>query len=361
MVRVIHYGLSARMGGIETYLFKLASHIDRSKIDFTFIWEGSEFPCFYQELSEMGFEFVHITSRRENFVHNQKDLNAIFANGKYDVFHCHLNTLSYITPIKIALKNNCKVVVHSRNGYADQTRFYTLWLHKLHFNWLKKQTIKRVAVSDVAAEWLFGDMPCEVINNGINIERFRWNKNKRDAVRAELEIQEKHVYGHVGSFSLQKNHDYLLEVFAEIEKEDDDAVLLLVGDGIRREHIENKIAGLGLTTKVYLMGNKKDVEKYMWAMDVFLFPSNFEGFPNVLLEAQTTGLPCVVADTITKEVRVLDSTYYLALSEDKTHWKELAIKILGMNVKREDCADMIACAGFSVSEEVNKIKKVYTV
>lgn len=359
MIKVVHYGLSNRLGGIETYLYKLSQHIDRSQFEFSFIWEGNDTPCFYNELKEMGFLFIHICSRRESYIKNRADLENVFRDGAYDVLHCHLNTLSYVEPIKAALRYKCKVILHSRNGSADQTRFYTMWLHKLHFRWIGNQDIVRLAVSDVAARWLFGEKKSIVINNGIDTGRFRFHIQEREKIRTELGIGDKTVYGHVGSFSLQKNHMLLLEIFAEIVKKEKKSYLLLLGDGVQRLNIEKKISELKLTAYVGMLGNQLSIERYLWAMDVFLFPSKFEGFPNAVLEAQTAGLPCVIADTITREVVLLETTVLKKLEDNVEEWARTALCMKNTQNNRSSCADKIEDTGFSVISETRKIEKIY--
>lgn len=359
MIRVLHYGLSCRLGGIETYLYKLSKNINSNEIDFSFIWEGREKPYFYKEIGDMGFEFLNITSRRESFVKNIRDLERIFLKGNYDIFHCHLNTLSYTTPIKIAKKYQCKVIVHSRNGYVDQTRFYTMLLHKLNFHVAQKKDIFRIAVSDVASRWLFGSKKSIIVNNGIDVERFRFDEACRRRVRKQLGLEGKLVIGHVGSLSLQKNHYFLLQVFKEVLRKNRDSFLILIGDGSERRNIEERISELRLKDSVILLGNRNNIEQYLCGIDIFIFPSKFEGFPNAVLEAQTSGIPCIVSNTITKEVGVLESTIFVDLIDGYKTWAETALRLQNANPNRQLCADLIKEAGFSVESEVKKIEGIY--
>ena len=358
MIRVLHYGLDSRLGGIETYLNKLYNNIDKNKFKFDFLTHTDKEPCWYKEFTEMGSKFYNITPRSKNPIKNRRELSQLFENEKFDVIHCHLNTLSYILPIKIALKKNIPVIVHSRNAGASKSILSNL-LHRINFFILPRKKIKMISVSDLAGKWLFGaNTNYEVINNGLNIDKYTFNIEARKNIRNELGIRDELVIAHLGAMREQKNHMFILDIFKEVLKYKTDCKLLLVGDGELRKQITDKINELSIEKSVIITGNRNDVPDILSAADKFIFPSFFEGFPNAVLEAETTGLSCLVSDRITKEVIINNNCKCLSLECSSNEWAR-ALLDLEANMDRKLYAKNIEKNGFSVEDEVKKIQLIY--
>lgn len=358
MIRVLHYGLDSRLGGIETYLYKIYTHINRNSFKFDFLTIGKEDPIWINEFTEMGSRFYKITSRKENAFKNIFELKNLFKNERFDVVHCHMNTLSYIAPVKIALKSQVPVIIHSRNAGATHSVITNL-LHNINSINLPKYKIKKIAVSDLAGEWLFGQgTNFQVINNGVDIEKFAFDENKRNTIRKELGIKDELTIIHVGAMREQKNHIFLVDIFHEVHKRQPNSKLILIGDGVLKEQIVNRIKKLGLQDHIILTGIKHNISDYLSAADLFLFPSLFEGFPNAVIEAETSGLPCLISDVITKEVLINDSCYSISLGSDSKAWADKLLSI-SINNTRKDSAQKIRNKGFSVEEEIKKISSIY--
>lgn len=360
-MNILYYGLSSNQGGIETYLYKIARNIDRNIYNLYYMDETGGNACFRKELEEMGAVFFDITPRRKSIRNNRIDLKKMFSNNKIDVLHFNCNTLSYIEPVLLALENNVKVVLHSRNSGSV---LLSAVLHKLNYYRLnmnsKNFSISRVAVSDLAGKWMFGKKGnYQVLNNGVEIEKFHFDRKKREKKRIELGFADKHVYGNVGAFLKAKNHNFIIDIFMEIAKKDEEAVLVLVGDGPLRVAIEKKIKELNLFDRVYLMGIRNDIPELMMAMDCLIFPSLYEGFPNVILEAETTGLSIVMSDLITSEVAVMDNCIQSSLTKTPVEWGKICSQIREKVIDREKGALVIEKAGFSVRDEIQKIERLY--
>ena len=165
-----------------------------------------------------------------------------------------------------------------------------------------------------------------LVHNAVDLDYFRFDPEDRADCRAELQLDDRLVVGHVGRFNQQKNHSFLLDVFAEIAQKRPDAVLLLVGKGELEQAVRQKADALGIADKVIFAGVRSDIPRVLSAMDVFVFPSLYEGMPNTVIEAQATGLPCVIADTITPEADVTGLVQYLPLSLEADKWAEAALK-----------------------------------
>lgn len=365
-MNVLYYGLGRNQGGIETYLYKIARNINRENFHLFFMDETGGNACFRKELEALGAVFFDITPRRVSFMKNRKDLEMIFAKNQIDILHFNCNSLSYIAPVNFALKHNIKIVLHSRNS---QSVLLSRILHKINFfrlNSNNNHDIKQIAVSKVAGEWMFGKKSnFEIFNNGIEIDRFRFSHCDRETKREELNLVGKHVYGNVGAFLEAKNHRFIIDIFKEIASKDENVILLLIGDGPLRKPVEQKVKELQLSNKVFFLGIRSDIPQIMMAMDCLIFPSLYEGFPNVILEAETTGLPIVMSDVITKEVVLLDSCRQLSLEKSAEKWADECIGMIkqmdanGNKWNRAAAADRISEAGFSVRDEVNKIENMY--
>lgn len=362
MKRILHIGLSKHLGGIETYLLKLMKNINKTEFHFDFlITENKEDICFYKEFESLGANFYSITPRRKSYRKHKKDLKDLFQTTEIDIVHCHMNTLSNILPIKIALKYGKKVIIHSRNGeLSSNFKLKTRFLHHMNYLFLPRKETKLLAVSDVAGKWMFGEnAKFTVINNGIEINKFRFNLDARIKIRKELNIPNEYlVVIHVGAFRKQKNHMFLLEIFAELVKKNPDSVLILVGSGRLKQDIEAKANELKIFDKVIMVGNKTNVSDYLSAADVFLFPSYFEGFPNAVLEAQTNGLACLISDSITDQVIVNYNCYKLSIDKTPCEWAEKLMRIPHFD-NREDGVKNIIKKDLSVKEEIKKIEAIY--
>lgn len=215
----------------------------------------------------------------------------------------------------------------------------------------------KLAPSMLAAEFTFGKgaarRDVHILHNGVDLKVFRYDEEGRSRIREEFSLEDKLVVGHVGRFHEQKNHRFLLEVFREIRKRRSDAVLLLVGVGKLEEDIRLWVKELGLEEAVVFAGQRFDVPQLLSAMDVFVFPSFHEGMPNTVIEAQATGLPCVIADTITPEADITGLVTYLPLEESSEHWAETALAQAAE--QRRDTAGAFLARGYDIESVAKEL------
>ena len=356
-IRVLHVGLDTHLGGIETYLMKITSHIDSNTFQFDFLAYDNEKPYFYDELTALGCNFYFVTSRRKSFLKNKKDLEKLFKEEHFDIVHCHLNSLTYIAPVLGALKANVKVIVHSRNAGSSigSSSKILCALNRIRFPYDK---ITMVAVSDKAGSWMFGENhKFTVLNNGIDTNRFEFSQAKREAIRKEFGLSEgQEVIAHVGAFRPQKNHVFLIKVLNEYLKRFPNAILLLVGTGELENSIKNQVEELKLEKNVIFTGNRKDLDCILSASDKFLFPSLYEGFPNALLEAQASGLLCVASTAITEQA-CLENCIRVSLEDSTSEW----VKALSNQVKqnRQVYAHIVEENGFGIETEMKRLENLY--
>lgn len=216
------------------------------------------------------------------------------------------------------------------------------------------------ACSENAGRWLFGNKTfnqnkVKIIHNAIETERFKYNENIRNSIRKELHIEDKFVLGHVGRFVKQKNHDFLIDIFYEVYKKNKDSILLLIGDGPLEEKIKNKVKKLKLEEVVYFLGVKNNVNEFMQAMDVLVFPSLYEGLGMVTVEAQCAALKVICSSEVPKEIKICENVKFLDFN-DLAKWIN---NILDKNNERIDCIESARKNGYEIAYEVNKLEKLY--
>ncbi|WP_235427118.1 glycosyltransferase [Cohnella kolymensis] len=177
-----------------------------------------------------------------------------------------------------------------------------------------------------------------VLNNAVNVQDFQYNEELRCQARAELGVGDKLLLGHIGRFNKQKNHDFVIDIFQEVHEKQPESMLVLVGDGPLRASVEKKAARLGLSEHVKFLGVRADIPRLMQGMDLFLFPSLFEGLPVVLVEAQAAGLKCVVSDAITRETDVTGRVDFISLKEPPSVWAD---NIIASSFEHEDTSEQL--------------------
>lgn len=355
--RILQLGLSEHLGGIETYLLKISKNLDMEKYKFDFLISNGIEPCFKKELEALGCGFHNIIPRNKNYLTYIKELDNLIKNENYDIIHCNLNSLSNFEPVLIGMKNHKKVVVHSHNS-AIISSLKSRILNRLGYVILLNKPIERVAVSDLAGEWMFGKKnKFNVLNNGIDVEKYQYNLTWRNEIRNEFNIKNRELILHVGAFRKQKNHKQLIEIFKAYNEKKSDAILMLVGDGELKADIINITEKLKLTENVIFTGIRNDVPKLMSAADKFLLPSFYEGFPNVLIEAESSGLYCVVSDAITKQAMLNGLCKSLSLADPLDNW--VAALDESNSVNRFETIYKVMSAELDIKSEMKRLYAVY--
>lgn len=366
MIRILVFGLSTGMGGVETYLMNLYRNIDRSKLQFDFVVSGKS--CYYSdEINRLGGEIYYITPKRENIFREIIDLLKILIKCKktHRVVYFNFSSLDYNLPFIFTKILRFPVVMahgHSsrQKGTKKTMRYY---LHCLNRKYVSYASNYLFACSEVAAEWVLGRKVIEkglvtIIPNAIPTYKYIYSQDVRDNIRNELGIKENQfVVGNVGRMSYVKNQMFLIDIFYDIAKRDENAVLLLVGDGELRFEIEKRISNLSLDKRVILTGTRPDVPNLLQAMDAFVLPSLFEGLPFVLIEAQASGLKCFASnDVITTESNITNLVEFINLHEKPDYWAE---KIMNLSkvYNRKNMTQNIKSAGFDIEEMAKKMER----
>lgn len=321
-IRVLHNIASLHFGGAQAFVMNVYDNIDREKVQFDFIVTPEERKDLYDQVEQMGGRiFVGPKYTGKNHFAYCKWWDDFFTkHPKYHVIHGHVRSTAAIY-LKIAKKHGLVTIAHSHS--TSNGSGFSAGVKDIMQRPIRHQADYLFACSDKAGKWLFGEKALtqpnyRMIPNGVDLQRFAFNDEKRSQMRNELGIaEETFVLGHIGRISAPKNHKFLVELFAEYHKENPNSKLLLVGDGELYETVQQQCAQLEINGAVIMVGSKTNTEDYYQAMDVFVFPSLWEGLPVSVVEAQANGLPCLISDVITHDVDLTDQVQYLSLNEKK--------------------------------------------
>ena len=319
-------------GGAETYLMKLYRCLDKKHYQMDFCVNVFE-PNYYEaEIQQLGGIFYKIPSRLSDFKEHDRQLTSIIAENSYKYVLVVSSHSTAFWDLRIAKKAGAEwCSVRSSNsdiGMNIKNRIFQIGLRVL-FN---KYADVLLAPSDLAAINLFGkdylkDVRFHYLENGLDFEKYKFSEDSRLTERKNLSIgKDTLVIGHVGRFDVQKNHAFLIDIYREIVELIPNSCLVLIGTGVLENSIQQKVEKEKLTDKVFFLGVRSDVASLLSAMDVFVFPSLYEGMPNTVIEAQASGLLCFISDTITKEANVANRVEYLSLKLCAKEWAEKVAK-----------------------------------
>lgn len=366
-VKILQIGMTKNWGGLETYLLQQFENINKDLLIYDFVNNSCETDIIKEkEILESKSKVYKICSRRKNPLKHYLQWINLLRKHKNEYKGIVLNalSLSYVFPIFIAKIYGIPIrIIHSHNsGYEYRPGFLRKILITINKSILNFSATDYWACSQKAGEWMFGkNKNFKIIHNAIDTNSYKFDIIKRNNVRRELNLEHKFVVGHVGRFSYQKNHKFVINIFYEVQKMEDNAVLLLVGDTVDDESffIECKklVKELKLDEKVKFLGMRSDVPDLMQAMDCFLFPSQFEGLGIVAIEAQTAGLRCYLSDIIPEEVKITDLVNFISLNESPKTWADKILE--NRNYKRKDMTEKIKASGYDIKTEIKKVEQFY--
>lgn len=362
-IRVLHVVTHLNRNGLESRIMDIYRNIDRSKVQFDFMIHRNDLGDFGEEIKALGGKiYVMPSISPRNFILYNKKLNVFFEeHTEYKIVHAHLNSLCTWV-LRAAYKHNVPVrIAHSRNASMEKNlRGAAKWISKQFVN---KYATVRFGCSQMAGDWLFGKKysrgeTFRVIPNAFQVDKFIWNPEIRTEKRNELKVKDKTVFIDIARLSEQKNHIYLLKVFEEIKKLIPNAALLLAGAGECEEKIRQYIDSHGLNDDVQMLGPRSDAAELYQAADMFLFPSKYEGFGTVVIEAQMTNLPVIASDTIPHETKLCDCVEFMPITFEPSKWAEKANEMLLKN-KRGDNLKILQDAGFDIRKQYVWMQNFY--
>lgn len=341
-------------GGLTTVMMNYYRAMDRTGLQIDIASTNDPPKILLDELKANGSDYFNLGSRKKQLPKYLKNLKTVLKNGHYDVIHVNGNSSTMVFELMTAKK--CGVSVRIAHGHTTQTDHAVL--NRLLKGAFKKSYTHAVAVSSKAGNWVYDGGRYEILKNAINVEKYKFNETVRDQVRSALNIKDKCVIGHLGKIYEPKNHEFLIDVFSEIKKLNSNACLLLVGDGELKDKVKAKCERLNLEDVIFT-GMVSNVNDYLQAMDVFVFPSLWEGLPLALVEAQASGLPCIVSSNVTTDAKCTENADYMDLAEGAEAWARKALAVSENLPDRTDVIDEIRRSGYDIWSEAQKLRRIY--
>lgn len=349
-------------GGVESLLLNYYQNIDRTKIQFDFICDEDSTDIPYDKIKELGGRVILIPPYQHPFKYHRK-LKKILKEENYKIVHSHISTMSVFSLFAAKCAGVPVRIAHSHSTTNKKEKKRNL-LKQILRPFSKVFATEYMCCSELAGRWLFGDKEYNngnvyLLNNAIDLEKFKYDENIRNLKRKELNISDDMlVIGHVGRFVEQKNHRFLIDIFSEVHKKNSNSILILAGQGPLMKEIKEKVEKLDINDCVRFLGQRNDIDELYQAFDVFCLPSLYEGLPVVGVEAQATGLLCILSNDMTKETKVLNTTEFLSLKQEPVEWADCIIETK-KKFKRKNTRKEIANNNFDISVEANKLENKY--
>ena len=359
--KILIIAASLRIGGAEKVARDIALYADPERYEFHYVVFGNQVGAYEQQLREKGCEIFHLAEPSESYPKFLRSMRKLLKSHRYDVVHAHNMFNCGLTMLAAKLAGVPIRVTHSHsalnNGGGMVKKVYEAVMRTL----ILTGSTDLVGCGVKAGQRLFGEKVFEkrgqLILNGIDVAAFAYDEEKRTAIRAQLEAGDRFIIGHSGHLAAVKNQSFLLDLMPLVLEKKPDAMLLMLGEGGDRSMLEQKIRDMGLRDHVIMTGNVSNVADYLSAMDVFVFPSLFEGLPLSILEVQANGLPCVISDGVPDDVFLTDLIRPLSLKQDKQVWLEAILSAQrGDTVKYNR---QLRDSDYAVQAAMEKIYEIY--
>lgn len=358
-IRVLMVNYKMQCAGIESFIMNMYRNIDSKKVKIDFLVHYSERQFYDDEIEKMGGKIYRLSVREDNkFIKYKMELTNFFNNHpEYKIVHGHMESFG-VFYLREAKKNGVPIrIAHSH--IAKRNSGIKGYMKSILNIFYKTYATHLFACSIDSGKFIFGNNDnFTVYNNAIDVNKFKFNKEVRDNVREELNINDNFVIGHVGRFNIQKNHNFLVNVFNEVYKKNNKVILLLLGEGELEDEIQKKVKKLGLENNVKFLGVRSDMDMIYQAMDLFILPSLFEGLPVSAIEAQAAGLKCILSDKITSETSKTNNIEYLSLGINVREWADKILK-WNNNYERKDTSDLIKLAGYDIKTQAKQLQEFY--
>lgn len=364
-MKILQIGLGNNPGGMEAFVMNYYRVLAKKGVIFDFVSMYGGI-AYEEEIRALSGQVFCVPNVKKDYFGYVRAMKALLREGDYDGVHVNMLSAANILPLKLAKQAGVGAIfAHSHNSSAPG--LLRKAMDACNKPLIGRYATKKLACSKKAGIWLFGSRAWDrgevtLVQNAIDVQKYAYSPENRRRIRKELGLaEEDFVIGHVGRFQVQKNHQGVLEIFRAVAKREKRAKLLLVGEGELQERIRGLAEEFGLLDRVIFGGVRKDVEALLSAMDVFLFPSLFEGLPFTLVEAQANGLPCVISQVITREAVVSPETVKaLELEAEPELWSAAVCSFFGQ--KREDSEIIqkrLKDAHFDIQGEGERLFRLY--
>lgn len=346
--------------GIETMLMNYYRHIDRNEVQFDFLCNKTKPGDYDSEILSMGGRILHTPGLNPfKFGRYLKYMKQLFKeHPEYKILHAHNDAFVWYS-LYASKKND----IPTRISHVHSAAF------SIDYKWPLKVICRLLipsacthmwACSKKAGRFYYGDKAAfHIHSNAIEISKYLFDANLRSQIRLKYGLEDNLVIGHVGRFVWQKNHTFLIDIFAEIYRRTPKARLVLLGEGSKMDTIKAKVESQGLSDAVLFMGSVSNVREWYQAFDMFILPSHWEGLPVVGVEAQAADLPTLFSDDITEEVKILPSTAFMSRKLPASAWAEKCMQMMHDHKTRKDCSKYVREAGYDIEIEAQKLVDTY--
>lgn len=367
IIRVLHITEMLSAAGIESFIMNMYRNIDRDKVQFDFLVLRNEKEFYDEEIKSLGGKKYFVHSNIKNtwlrILNEAHQIEEFLKTHPYEIVHIHYTTPLRAPYLLAAKKAGVATRIYHAHSAAVSGKSK---LKLLFYEYYRKKIVKWgttwFACSKAAAEWIFPEQllqagNVEIVHNGIDTERFKYNASKRNMIRKQLGLEYSFTLVHTGRFIEQKNQLLILDIFKELKSIHSDAKLLLLGKGELLEKTKEKARRLGIDNDVLFLGVRKNVEDYLSAADCYVMPSLYEGLPVAAVEAECSGLPTVLSENITKEVQLTNNVLFISLDESAEYWSKQIYRF--KEALRSDSSMDIVNKGYSIQSEAKKLQQYY--
>lgn len=333
MIKVLNIVSALDCGGVESFLYNYYSKMNNDEIKFDFIVHEKEVGMLETKFINLGSKVYHVTPKKQSILKNIKEINKVIKTGNYDIVHCHQGFSSF-SSLACAKIHKVKVrIVHShvfnKNGVTGIKQKILRFLNKITANYF-------FACSEEAGKWVYGENWTEnsknkIINNGIDIEKFKFNEQVRQEYRNKFKLKDEKVLLQIGRLSNEKNQTFSIKLLKQLKKKNGNYKLVIVGNGKTKQQLEQDIKNMNLQNDVIFLEKRDDINNLMSMSDILLFPSLYEGFGMVAIEAQANSLYVLASENIVKEVKITNRIDFLNLDNTQA-WIEKVEDISGREI-----------------------------
>lgn len=343
-------------GGLTTVMMNYYRSMNKEGLIIDFASTNTPDKKLITELEANGGHYYCLGARKK-ILSYRKNLKTVLCSNRYDIIHVNANSTTAFLELSVAKKCGVKNrIMHNHNSICNSK-----FLHALLIRPFQKSYTTAIACSDLAGDWLFGKDNYILLNNAIDTEKFSFHPEWREKIRSSLGVTDGYLLGHVGKINEQKNHIFLIDIFAEFVKKCPRSKMVLIGDGPLRNEIQEKVKSLQLENDVIFVGMVSNVNEYLSALDCLVFPSKWEGLPLSLIEAQSTGLKCATSLNVTKQANITGKVVYISLDEAPTVWADTLCRFKDYDREAEfaENANLIKQRGYDVHINSSRLRQIY--
>lgn len=362
-IKVCHVVSGLKAGGVESMIYNYCSRLDKNKYEFHLLYQHEPSQKNIDEFEEIKFKLKRVPSKIKHPLKNYIETLKYLKNNSIDVVHCHMTLMNFI-PLIAAKKLKVPIrICHSHNSDVRDKKFFVRIIENLLKKICKKNATHLIACGIDAGKYMYGKKKFVVLNNALDLDKFKFDIKNRKKIRKKYHIKDDEiVIGHIGRFTKQKNHKFIIELFNELNQNSDKYKLILIGDGELKLEVEELVRKYKLDEKVIFTNIIDNTNEYYSAFDIFILPSLWEGLPVVGIEVQVNGVSCIFSDNIDKKVDVTQTVTFLPI-DNINAWNDEMQKIFAKKkfLIRKDNIDIIKNANLDINEELVKLEEIYKI